>query len=104
MSGWTTWVESGACGSSDHDDFFTQELHLQRAATEVCLRDCPVITQCLGHALRAPEDFGIWGGTTERERRRLTSILKRDGVPLSDQVVAAIVRDVRLARAPTRAI
>jgi len=33
---------------------------------------CPVRAQCLEHALAHDERYGVWGGTSERERRRLT--------------------------------
>lgn len=32
---------------------------------------CPVAAACLAHALRRPETEGVWGGTTEAERRRM---------------------------------
>jgi WhiB family redox-sensing transcriptional regulator len=36
----------------------------------VC-RDCPVQVQCLEHALRYHEKIGVWGGASERDRRRI---------------------------------
>jgi len=39
-------------------------------AKQVCLR-CPVRAQCLDYALDTAEHYGIWGGTSERERRAL---------------------------------
>jgi WhiB family redox-sensing transcriptional regulator len=30
--------------------------------------ECPVRRQCLGHAMKLPESYGIWGGTSEDER------------------------------------
>ena len=42
----------------------------QREAREFC-RACPVRTECLAHALDQRIEFGVWGGTTERERRAL---------------------------------
>ncbi|WP_199922092.1 WhiB family transcriptional regulator, partial [Kitasatospora aureofaciens] len=40
------------------------------AAIKVCL-GCPVRRRCLEHALTAPEDHGIWGGTTRNQRQRM---------------------------------
>lgn len=40
------------------------------AAVAVC-RTCPVRRQCLAHALDVGEEFGIWGGLTESDRRAL---------------------------------
>ena len=42
----------------------------ERAAKQICAR-CPVRVECLDYALRVNEPFGIWGGLSERERRRL---------------------------------
>ena len=39
-------------------------------AKEICAL-CPVRTSCLEHALAVRERDGVWGGATERERRRL---------------------------------
>ncbi|WP_411106567.1 WhiB family transcriptional regulator [Streptomyces sp. cmx-4-9] len=40
------------------------------AAKRVCA-GCPVRRECLEHALRTQESFGVWGGLTEEERRSL---------------------------------
>jgi WhiB family redox-sensing transcriptional regulator len=42
----------------------------QREARAFC-RTCPVRMECLAHALDQRIEFGVWGGTTERERRAL---------------------------------
>jgi WhiB family redox-sensing transcriptional regulator len=39
-------------------------------AKSIC-RVCPVIAQCLRHALRADEPYGVWGGRSAAERREL---------------------------------
>jgi WhiB family transcriptional regulator, redox-sensing transcriptional regulator len=41
-----------------------------KLAKQVC-RGCPVRTECLVYAMETPVDHGVWGGLTERERRRL---------------------------------
>ena len=41
-----------------------------REAKKVCL-SCDVRVECLEYALGQDERFGIWGGLSERERRRL---------------------------------
>lgn len=41
-----------------------------REAKAIC-RGCPVRRECLAYALANREPFGIWGGCSERERRRL---------------------------------
>jgi WhiB family redox-sensing transcriptional regulator len=40
----------------------------EAAAKQICLR-CPVRRECLDYALRSPEQFGVWGGLNEDERR-----------------------------------
>ena len=65
----SSWATRGACVSMDPDGFFVQgaEQHAVKAACGAC----PVRTECLADALDNRVDFGVWGGMTERERRRL---------------------------------
>ena len=70
-----TWRGRAICRDTDPDLFFpvgtTGQALLQIAkAKEVC-GECPVSTQCLEYALQNDERFGIWGGLSERERRKL---------------------------------
>lgn len=69
------WWESGACRGADPVLFFPpdqdrprQKADRERAAIALC-EGCPVRRVCLDHALAVPERFGVWGGTTEIERR-----------------------------------
>ncbi|MFF5446309.1 WhiB family transcriptional regulator [Streptomyces sp. NPDC012888] len=71
------WQEGAACRDLGTETFFhpTGERGEARsvrdqAAKEVCAL-CPVQTECLRHALRVGEPYGVWGGLTERERRAL---------------------------------
>jgi WhiB family redox-sensing transcriptional regulator len=63
------WRAGALCASIDPDIFFAVGAREHREAKSIC-KQCPVRTQCLVHALEAPIDHGIWGGMTERERRR----------------------------------
>ncbi len=63
------WRALGACSGKDPDLWFAVGALEHKAAKRIC-RDCPVRTQCLAYAMDAPVDHGIWGGLTERERRR----------------------------------
>lgn len=66
-----TWHEAAACRGINPDLFFPQRGASTREAKEVC-RGCVVRGECLEYALTPPtEKFGIWGGTSERERRAL---------------------------------
>ncbi len=64
------WQTYARCTEVDPEIFFPERGGSSKAARAVC-RDCPVRMQCLEYALNNKEQFGIWGGTSERERRRL---------------------------------
>jgi len=64
------WQESANCLGVDPDLFFPERGASTREAKEVC-RGCVVRGECLEYALVNGEKFGIWGGLSERERRRL---------------------------------
>ncbi len=63
------WVRFGACVGEDPDIFFPARDEDTRKAKAVCA-GCEVKVQCLEYAL-ANERCGIWGGVSERERRKL---------------------------------
>lgn len=42
-------------------------------------KNCPVSVECLEYAMAHDERYGIWGGYTERERRRLKRIRRKMG-------------------------
>ena len=63
------WVSSARCRSTDPDELFVRGA-AQRKAAVIC-RHCPVIAECAAEALDNRMEFGVWGGMTERERRRL---------------------------------
>ena len=64
------WQDQANCLGVDPDLFFPERGASTREAKEVC-RGCEVRQQCLEYALANGEKFGIWGGLSERERRRL---------------------------------
>ncbi len=61
------------CMGVDPDLFFPERGASTREAKEVC-RGCVVREECLEYALDNGEKFGIWGGMSERERRRLRRV------------------------------
>ena len=65
-----SWQEFANCLGVDPDLFFPERGASTRAAKEVC-RGCQVRESCLEFALANGEKFGIWGGMSERERRRI---------------------------------
>lgn len=64
------WHELALCAQTDPEAFFPEKGGSTREAKRVCA-SCPVAAQCLEYALENDERFGIWGGMSERERRRL---------------------------------
>jgi WhiB family redox-sensing transcriptional regulator len=71
----TDWRDQAACRRLDPDLFFPvsmsgASLPQIETARRVCER-CPVLTACLRWALDAGQVSGIWGGTTEEERRAM---------------------------------
>ena len=65
-----SWQTKANCMGVDPDLFFPERGASTREAKEVC-RGCVVREDCLEYALANGEKFGIWGGLSERERRRL---------------------------------
>jgi WhiB family redox-sensing transcriptional regulator len=64
------WAERALCAQTDPEAFFPEKGGSTREAKKVCL-GCDVRSECLEYALANDERFGIWGGLSERERRRL---------------------------------
>ena len=71
-----SWQDDGACLGADPDLFFPERGESTREAKEIC-RGCDVREVCLEYALTAGEKFGIWGGLSERERRRIRRSRRR---------------------------
>jgi WhiB family redox-sensing transcriptional regulator len=63
------WQERALCAQTDPEAFFPEKGGSTREAKAVCA-SCEVRAQCLEYALENDERFGIWGGMSERERRR----------------------------------
>jgi WhiB family redox-sensing transcriptional regulator len=64
------WQEKALCAQTDPEAFFPEKGGSTREAKKVCL-SCEVRAECLDYALKNDERFGIWGGLSERERRRI---------------------------------
>ncbi|GGL08611.1 hypothetical protein GCM10011588_23710 [Nocardia jinanensis] len=64
------WQERALCAETDPEAFFPEKGGSTREAKRICL-GCEVRDECLEYALAHDERFGIWGGLSERERRRL---------------------------------
>jgi WhiB family redox-sensing transcriptional regulator len=75
------WQSQAACQGMDTTSFFhpPRERGKTRrdrvaAAKRIC-HQCPVIAQCLEHALRVREPYGVWGGRSEEERAVLLGVV-----------------------------
>jgi len=64
------WVVFSACRDKDPDLFFAETKSGEKTAMSIC-HSCPVRSECLEYAFEADIRFGIWGGLTEKQRRRL---------------------------------
>ncbi len=65
-----SWQEQALCAETDPEAFFPEKGGSTREAKKICT-GCEVKAECLEYALANDERFGIWGGLSERERRRL---------------------------------
>ena len=66
------WRSKAACQGLDPDIFYPVHRRRRRAEpAKVICAVCPVREACLEHALAVREKDGVWGGATERERRRI---------------------------------
>jgi WhiB family transcriptional regulator, redox-sensing transcriptional regulator len=64
------WQADALCAQTDPEAFFPEKGGSTRDAKRICAQ-CNVKSECLEYALKNDERFGIWGGLSERERRRL---------------------------------
>ena len=71
------WWDQGACRGLDAAIFYPDDEAEAQAAKGVC-ESCAVKGQCLDHALTFREKAGVWGGATERDRRRIIRQRRRD--------------------------
>ena len=69
-SGTDKWWDVGACRGLDSGIFYPDDDVEAQAAKSVC-ETCVVKQTCLDHALSFREKAGVWGGATERDRRRI---------------------------------
>jgi len=64
------WQDFANCKGADPDLFFPERGASTRQAKSIC-RECSVRAECLEFAIVSSEKFGIWGGMSERERRKI---------------------------------
>jgi WhiB family redox-sensing transcriptional regulator len=70
------WMLEGRCRGADTREFFPSNGLGVEAAQQIC-RECPVKEPCLEYALQNHIEQGVWGGASERERRRILRSRRR---------------------------
>ena len=70
VTGQEDWAPWAACTSSDPEAWFPDKGQPSQAAKRICAT-CPVTAECLEWALAHKERHSVWGGLSERERRRI---------------------------------
>ena len=70
------WMAEGKCRDVAPETFFPNDGVGVIQAQRICAT-CPVATQCLEYALANHIDHGVWGGKSERERRRILRTRRR---------------------------
>ena len=66
----TSWMAQGNCADKAPELFFPSDGVGVEVAKRIC-ESCPVQDGCREHALYNRIDHGVWGGTSERQRRRI---------------------------------
>lgn len=77
------WMEKAACKGAGSDAFFPSS-NPPRELLEVCNTQCSVREECLQYAIENCEQFGIWGGRTLGQRRRLRAFSFATGTGLKE--------------------
>jgi len=87
------WMDLARCTEVDPEAWFPEKGGSTRPAKRVCLLSCEVRAECLEYALEheAVAAYGIWGGMSERERRRLKQQRAASSTPQSRKAVALCV-------------
>jgi len=66
-----SWMADAACRGEGHRKYVIDVRHAPAEAVLATCADCPVREDCLAYAMAQPDVVGVWGGTTERERRAM---------------------------------
>ena len=65
-----SWMLQALCRGANPSEFFPSDGVGVEFAQRIC-GHCPVRTECLEYALKFRIEHGVWGGASERERRRI---------------------------------
>lgn len=72
------WYGDALCAQTDPEAYFPEKGGSTQAAKKQCLTECTAVEDCLLLALRNEERFGVWGGFSERERRRMVHMSRAE--------------------------
>lgn len=67
------WMADALCAQVDNELFFPEKGASSREARKVC-SSCLVRKECLEFSVNTGQRFGVWGGISERERRKMKRI------------------------------
>ena len=67
----SNWRQRAACHGADPNTFFPSTDEEQKEVVGMFCASCAVRDECLNYAFVTNQDDGVWGATTERQRRRL---------------------------------
>jgi WhiB family redox-sensing transcriptional regulator len=81
----TDWMSEGNCKDMDPGVFFPSDGVGVRVAQEICAT-CPVKDPCLHYALVNRVGEGVWGGASERQRKRLRRDRSASATPVRETV------------------
>lgn len=71
-----SWRQQGACNGLDPAVFYPDSEEASDLAKSICA-ECPVRVNCLEYALAIREKDGVWGGATDKERRKIIRLRRR---------------------------
>ena len=71
------WMSKGLCANQPPETFFPSDGVGVEVAKRIC-NQCPVVEGCLEYALTNRIDHGVWGGCSERQRRRLLKARRKE--------------------------
>jgi len=77
------WVRLALCAQTDPEAFYPEVGATVEPARRICAA-CPVRSECRDHALATGERWGVWGGLSENDRRRLRRQARRTGTPATE--------------------
>ena len=81
------WMAEAACAEVDPELWFPETGGSSREAKRICAR-CAVLAECLAYALVNDERYGVWGGHSERARRKLRTRQARPVDPRTERIRA----------------